>query len=451
MQVQGGHMPVDMPGIAALKRFGAYPALLPDMIDRVLPGLGFGNQAAALVQAITAGGAMPEATGDPMDRAVHDGLRQWATGVDWQQRVVRPAHCRAVIVSPQADEALLGHLPPDWSGLLVLCHALFAALRPTEPPAVVATARDDGPRLVEFVAHYRALGFGHVYLYSNDNADGSDALLSLLAEHGVITYIRNDSTGSVSPQRKAFEHSLWKLPELRRHEWVFYPDSDELLVLRDRFGHAITGVLAALPPRPPAAICYHWKWMLSANRYARSDAPLLLESFAHGTPHTLFKSLVRPADVLSLQTLHFPICGHRDVFADSTLAEIPHSRSDRQMGMWDYTSPNYDGGQLNHYWVKSFEEFAVKKRRNDSVASTDYNADFQQFFASNGAETPDRHDPCPQPLLTQARHQAAALRALPGVAEAESATRAAQPHLLETFGGPAALRATYDALMPQQG
>ena len=37
--------------------------------------------------------------------------------------------------------------------------------------------RDEGLVILEWVAHYRALGFDTIVVYTNDNTDGSDDLL----------------------------------------------------------------------------------------------------------------------------------------------------------------------------------------------------------------------------------------------------------------------------------
>ncbi len=90
--------------------------------------------------------------------------------------------------------------------------------------------RNEGIYLVEWIAHCRAIGFERIFLYTNDNTDGSSGLLQLLHRQGVIRLIENRFVPGLHPQIKAFEHSLHFLHELRDYEWVAYLDADEFLI-----------------------------------------------------------------------------------------------------------------------------------------------------------------------------------------------------------------------------
>jgi hypothetical protein len=60
----------------------------------------------------------------------------------------------------------------QWLNVLML-----GRIVPGRRVAVVGTMRDDGIYTLEWIAHYRALGFEHLVIYTNDNADGSEVLL----------------------------------------------------------------------------------------------------------------------------------------------------------------------------------------------------------------------------------------------------------------------------------
>ncbi len=47
--------------------------------------------------------------------------------------------------------------------------------------------RNEGPYILEWLAHHRAIGVRDALIYSNDCDDGSDALLDLLAGAGMAT------------------------------------------------------------------------------------------------------------------------------------------------------------------------------------------------------------------------------------------------------------------------
>lgn len=360
------------------------------------------------------------------------------------------------LISPEADDSLIDAPTPDkWSAEETKEFLRLREIEPTKRSAVVVTMRDDGISILEWVAHYLALGFEGIFIYSNDNADQSDQLLRLLAEHGTITYIENRTTGKVSPQRKAFEHSIRRLPALRQFNWVFYADSDEFLEL-PMHGHRIDAAIAELeqrfPEKRPSAVLYYWKWFVSGYLYERSAVPLI-SRFSFARPHGLFKSLVKLHDVASMQRLHFPDLWEANFMVDARFEPLPNSETPEKI--WELVNaPQYYGhGQIRHYWCKSFQEFAVKKRRGDmlSMSANAYSRGFEQFFEWNDAEDSALYEPIDPLFLHAVQRELANLRALPGVSELEQQIVLNFPKLLDSFGGDAGLREIYNANLHKFG
>ena len=50
---------------------------------------------------------------------------------------------------------------------------------------IVSTMKDEGPFILEWVAHYLALGFDHFIINSNDCSDGTDLILQRLQDLGI--------------------------------------------------------------------------------------------------------------------------------------------------------------------------------------------------------------------------------------------------------------------------
>lgn len=304
---------------------------------------------------------------------------------------------------------------PSWDIPFFLNHLALSQLKPRRSAAVVVAMRDDGIYILEWVAHYRTLGFDHLFVYTNDNRDLSDPLLEQLADHGVITLIQNDITGLCEPEAKAFGHATHLLQDLRDFEWVLFVDSDEYLVPAPAYGHSVQRVLQALRQSDPeghtAAICYDWLWLVSDMAFSREPG-LLCERFQHARPHWLTKTLVRLADLLSMRCQHHAEVRPGYLVVDSAFAPIDMTQ------IWTRSEPNYHGGQINHYWAKSFEEFMVKKSRGATLTMKEnhFNRPYQKFFTWNGHATPENYHPT-DPSLIQAMHrEVARLRELPGVA-----------------------------------
>ncbi len=69
---------------------------------------------------------------------------------------------------------------------------------------IMATCvRNEGPYLLEWIMHYQLLGFDRIIIFSNDNNDGSDALLAALHEAQIIDWRPRVLLPEQSPQLSA--------------------------------------------------------------------------------------------------------------------------------------------------------------------------------------------------------------------------------------------------------
>ncbi len=132
------------------------------------------------------------------------------------------------------DSANVGDLPGQHGhlshnpGLGLVLHALLRrATRAKRMACVVGSARNEGAYLLEWIAYHRSVGFDHIFLYTNDNTDGSDELLGLLARAGVISWIDNSVAADVLPQFRAYSHALSVKPETLDYRWTLIADLDE--------------------------------------------------------------------------------------------------------------------------------------------------------------------------------------------------------------------------------
>jgi len=302
-----------------------------------------------------------------------------------------------------------------WSIAQTLNRFVMDRIEPKKRAAVVGTMRDDGIYIMEFVAHYLALGFEHIFIYTNDNADSSLDLLDVLSEHGLITVLESEVTGKVPPEAKAFGYALNLLDELRDYEWALFVDSDEFLVPEVRYEFSIDAVLDALALEDSqgrvAGICYDWLWFISDMAFERAPG-LLCERFQHAKPHWLAKCLVRVRDVISMRHQHYPEVAPGFTVVDSLFEPLDLST------IWQRRQAQYGGGRINHYWPRSFEEFAIKKARGASLEMQDnqYDRPYEQFFSWNGHSAAENSHPTDPKHMQKVKDQIDALRALEGVA-----------------------------------
>jgi glycosyl transferase family 2 len=342
-----------------------------------------------------------------------------------------------------------GRGPEQWSLLQLLNFLSIQRLVPNRRAAVVTSMRDDGIVLLEWIAHYRALGFEGIFIYSNDNEDGSAELLRHLAELGEITFLENVT--SVNHEIKIAEHAIQFLPELRDFEWVFFADSDEFLVPGPAFGNSVHNVVDAVrerfPERPPDVILYNWKVFVSGSDYARRPG-LLLERYQYGYSEEHVKPFARLAAVYSMRHNHVPKMKPPGLCLNSSLAPVANPGPRGQM------SPDYGGGQVNHYWTRSFEEFSLKKARGDRAPpdAAAFRRDFSKFFEWNApqgsgpsSEGMISFDPPHVELVGKVKQERERLQGLPGVQSRLDEIERAFPRLLARFDHQGGLRGIFEA------
>ena len=239
-----------------------------------------------------------------------------------------------------------------------------------QPTFVVVTPmKNEGPFIVEWVAHHKAIGADTIVVFSNNCTDGSDALLDRLHEMGAIVHVDNSSDRPTSPQKRAYR-TFMKMDEACSHDWIVVIDADEQINIK-------TGdnTLQALAAAVPDARMISMTWRLFGNAGVIDyEDRFLSEQFRRCAPEHCpkpvqawgFKTMFRAGDWGFIR-VHRP---KRPNVPDMAAAQwvngsgqpMPEryfARSWRSMR----DSVGYDLVQLNHYALKSCESYLVKKMR----------------------------------------------------------------------------------------
>lgn len=233
--------------------------------------------------------------------------------------------------------------------------------------SLVTSVKNEGPWLLEFVAHYKSLGFSDIFIYYNNTDDGSVALLSALQRHGEIKVFHNLYEMGFSPQKKAFSHALHLLRHVHESEWIFFCDADEFLVCprqpQSQIGEVINALEVQFNPVTFDAIAINWRWFADPNQYAWTDG-LVMERFQTAYRNSMKKCLFRPECASSIFPVHYPrlIAGANAI--DSTGVRVGNLSP-------DYLPVRDPIFIVNHYFAKSFEEFFLKKLRGRATDVSD--------------------------------------------------------------------------------
>ena len=109
---------------------------------------------------------------------------------------------------------------------------------------IVTPMKNEGPFILEWVAHNLAIGADVIAVYSNDCTDGSDALLDRLAAMGRLHHFDNSSKRP-APQRRAYRRFL-KSGLAAPEDWVIPIDADEYINVKAG-DHTLRALAAAVP------------------------------------------------------------------------------------------------------------------------------------------------------------------------------------------------------------
>lgn len=229
---------------------------------------------------------------------------------------------------------------------------------------IFTCARNEGPFLLEWVAHHRAIGFSDILIFTNDCEDATDAIADRLSALGLARHVDNSGHGENGPQWSAMKSEALR-EALANAEWAAHLDIDEFLNI------AAPGGLAGLIDTLTCdAMAIPWRFFGSGGQMAFNDAPVTAQftatsSYPVSFPRQamMFKSLFRP-DRFAQPGIHAPRAkkGAQRHWVNGDGRPVgPHFSPERPL----LAGPDAGSAlaQINHYAVKSAESFLVKSAR----------------------------------------------------------------------------------------
>lgn len=258
---------------------------------------------------------------------------------------------------------------------LVLHSAMRAA---DETFLAFAGMRNEGPFIVEWVCWYRMLGF-EVLVATNDCTDHSPELLDRLQEEGWLTHVRHRVPQGMNPKRSAYRAGR-NHPLTERADWVLVCDVDEFLVLNT--AETIQEFIGD-GERDLLGMAFFWNCFGTGGR-SRYEDGLVHRQFrrtgpSDGKANCAFKSMFRlPLDFAAWGD-HTPYrfagrWGEGDaVWVDASGRELkkfsdPEKHPIRQLPQRHIS---HAAAHMNHYILRSREDFEFKRGRPSATAGKD--------------------------------------------------------------------------------
>jgi len=287
----------------------------------------------------------------------------------------------------------------------------------------VTAMRNEAIHLTEWIAHHRAIGVSHFLIYTNDCDDGTNEILDRYAAEGIVTRV-DTPKGEKTVQWRALKAASAH-PKYKAADWAAFVDSDEFMApmapargLEDILGRldGIDGV--ALPWRlfGNSAI-EHWDGGLTSARFvnaAPTDIALPAAWFC--------KSIIRPRAFGRLG-VHRPqnLKDGQPVWINGAGQRLPEAfgANPKRINLFGLqtAAPLI---QLNHYSLRSVEEFMLKRARGLPNRVT-RELDLAYWVERNWNTVPDGSMAAHLPAL---RAEMASLRGIAGVALERAETTA---------------------------
>lgn len=238
---------------------------------------------------------------------------------------------------------------------------------------LIATARNEGPFLLEWVAYHRAIGFDQIIILSDPSQDGTEALLEKLASTRAITHIPRSEQAEIDTKgfrNRAYAHAL-TLDSVQSSDWVMVLDIDEYLNIHVG-GGTLTDFFGAIEKLGHTdVISLSWRIFGNAGQ-AEFINRLLLPRFVRTAPadhvldkkHLGIKSMFRPGPVVRIGP-HRPRLGpeHRNGRA-STIWRNGAGQDVTELLLengWSLTEETQGTtlAQVNHYPIRGNAVFAL--------------------------------------------------------------------------------------------
>lgn len=222
--------------------------------------------------------------------------------------------------------------------------------------SVCAIYKDEAPYLREWIEFNRLVGVDHFYLYNNNSEDDHREVLRPYLESGLVTLTEWPEDHA---QVKAYEDCIRRFSD--RTQWIGFIDIDEFIVPLEC--SSIADFLPRFRNRP--AVLIYWRLFNSAGLLTRDRSRLVTEDFVVASGK---------------------ICNKGKCFLNTDWTYMSGSPRNSSMfhvlwtTRWGIPIPPFDEFgdiplvyrgrrdipvQLNHYTVKSKEEYMEKDLKGD--------------------------------------------------------------------------------------
>ncbi|MDD2549338.1 MAG: glycosyltransferase family 92 protein [Bacteroidales bacterium] len=248
-------------------------------------------------------------------------------------------------------------------------------MRSTQPTyylAICAIAKNEGPYFKEWIEWHAAQGVERFYIYNNESTDNTHEILQPYINSGLVEYHFIEGKRK---QTAAYNDCL------KRHRynsrWIAFIDLDEFIVpIKYKTIPEFLNDFEGFP-----AVEINWLCYGSGGAKTHESGKIMERFRTHSHPnHELnrhIKTIVYPRFALNFISSHYPtLLSGRAVDTNRNIVRK----------YFFQRAPLHDKVRINHYAVKSYEEFLVKKARGRIMSLKQRGMDYFINFDRNEIE-----------------------------------------------------------------
>lgn len=206
----------------------------------------------------------------------------------------------------------------------------------------------------EWICYHKLVGVEHFYIYDNESNDNLREVLKPYINAGLVTYT---FWPGVKQQTQTYNDALCKYRGEAR--WIAFIDDDEFIVPMEKktIPEMLKTIVSECDNGNVAGVAVAWVTYGTSGHKVQTDG-LCIERFKMREDckkDFVYKAIVRTSRAYAVEP-HLPELSDGMIIVDEVGGKVTHH----------IQGTHRDRIRINHYHMKSVEEFARKKARGDA-------------------------------------------------------------------------------------
>ena len=220
--------------------------------------------------------------------------------------------------------------------------------------SIILIIKNASQYMDEWINYHKLVGVDHFYIYDNESTDGLKEVLDPYIKTGLVTYIYWPGQKQQTP---AYNDAL--VHYRKETKWMAFIDDDEFIVPIEKktIPEVLKKIVMEYDKGNVAGVAIAWVTYGTSGHKKQIDG-LCIERFKmreNAKKDFVYKTIVRSSRAYAVEP-HLPELSDGMIIIDEVGGKVTHH----------IQGTHRDRIRINHYHMKSVEEFARKKARGDA-------------------------------------------------------------------------------------